>query len=128
MFFLSLPLMLSLLLLMVSLDLSWTFASVSVVVLMVSLGIMLLIKMVLESTIREAEHSERKQEASFYGSLSVSTHFTELLRVEWNRLGSMTHRKISVTNHIKPLHLHLFSTRCSKNMSRRQEKHDIKQG
>ena len=60
-FFLLLPLLLSLLLLMVSdgLDLFWTFTSVSVVVLMGSLGIMLLIKMVLGSTIRGSEHSER---------------------------------------------------------------------
>jgi hypothetical protein len=59
--FLLLPLLLSLLLLMVSdfLDLFWTFASVSVVVLMGSLGIMLLMKMVLGSTVRGSEHSER---------------------------------------------------------------------
>jgi hypothetical protein len=60
-FFLLLPLLLSLLLLMVSdfLDLFWTFASVSVVVLMGSLGIMLLMKMVLGSTVRGSEHSKR---------------------------------------------------------------------
>jgi hypothetical protein len=60
-FFLLLPLLLSLLLLMVSdfLDLFWTFASVSIVVLMGSLGIMLLMKMVLGSTVKESEHSER---------------------------------------------------------------------
>lgn len=59
--FLLLPLLLSLLLLMVSdfLDLFWTFASVSIVVLMGSLGIMLLMKMVLGSTVRGSEHSER---------------------------------------------------------------------
>jgi hypothetical protein len=59
-FFLLLPLLLSLLLLMVYdlLDDFWTYASLSAVVLMGSLGIMLLIKMVLESTIREPEPSK----------------------------------------------------------------------
>ncbi len=57
-FFILLPLLLSLLLLMVSdyLSMFWTFVTVSIVVLMGSLGIMLLIKMVLESTIREPPH------------------------------------------------------------------------
>ena len=53
-FFLILPLLLSLLLLMISdfLNKFWTFASVSAVVIMGSLGIMLLIKMVLGSTVK----------------------------------------------------------------------------
>jgi hypothetical protein len=57
-FFILLPLLLSLLLLMVSdyLSMFWTFVTVSIVVLMGSLGIMLLIKMVLESTVREPPH------------------------------------------------------------------------
>jgi hypothetical protein len=52
--FLIMPLLLSLILLMVSdfLDVFWTFISVSIVVLMSALGIMLLIKMVLESTVK----------------------------------------------------------------------------
>jgi hypothetical protein len=55
-FFLVLPLLLSLLLLMVSdfMEKFWTFASLSIVVLMSSLGIMLLIKMVLGSTVKES--------------------------------------------------------------------------
>ncbi len=53
-FFLILPLLLSLLLLMISdfLDKLWTFATLSAVVIMGSLGIMLLIKMVLRSTMK----------------------------------------------------------------------------
>ncbi len=53
-FFLILPLLLSLLLLMISdfLDKLWTFTTLSAVVIMGSLGIMLLIKMVLESTVK----------------------------------------------------------------------------
>jgi len=55
--FLILPILLSLLLLMVVelLDIFWNFVSLSAVVLMCSLGISLLIKMVLESTIKESE-------------------------------------------------------------------------
>jgi hypothetical protein len=55
--FLILPLLLSLILLMVSdyLDIFWTFVFVSAVVLMSALGIMLLIRMVLESTVRESQ-------------------------------------------------------------------------
>ena len=52
-----LPILLSLLLLLVVdlLDVFWNFASLSAVVLMCSLGISLLIKMVLESTVKESE-------------------------------------------------------------------------
>jgi hypothetical protein len=55
--FLIMPLLLSLILLTVSdvLDIFWTFVSVSVVVLMSAMGIMLLIKMVLGSTVKEAQ-------------------------------------------------------------------------
>jgi hypothetical protein len=55
--FLIMPLLLSLILLTVSdvIDIFWTFVSVSVVVLMSALGIMLLIKMVLGSTVKEAQ-------------------------------------------------------------------------
>jgi hypothetical protein len=51
------PLLFSLILLMVSdfLDTYWTFVSVSVVVVMSALGIMLLIRMVLESTVKESK-------------------------------------------------------------------------
>ena len=54
--FLILPILLSLLLLMVVelLDIFWNFVSLSAVVLMCSLGISLLIKMVLESTVKES--------------------------------------------------------------------------
>ncbi len=53
--FLITPLLLSLILSLVSdlLDILWTFVSVSIVVLMSALGIILLIKMVLESAVRE---------------------------------------------------------------------------
>ena len=53
--FLILPILLSLLLLLVVdlLDVFWNFAFLSAVVLMCSLGISLLIKMVLESTVKE---------------------------------------------------------------------------
>ena len=56
-FFLLLPLLLSLpvLMMMDFLDKFWAFISVSIVVLMGSLGIMLLVKMVLESTVKEHE-------------------------------------------------------------------------
>ncbi len=56
-FFLIMPLLFSLILLMVSdfFDTFWSFVFVSVVVVMSALGIMLLIKMVLESTIKESE-------------------------------------------------------------------------
>jgi hypothetical protein len=56
-FFLLLPLLLSLpvLMMMDFLDEFWAFISVSIVVLMGSLGIMLLVKMVLESTVKEHE-------------------------------------------------------------------------
>ena len=55
--FLILPILLSLLLLMVVdlLDVFWNFAFLSAVVIMCSLGISLLIKMVLESTVKESE-------------------------------------------------------------------------
>ncbi len=55
-FFLVLPLLLSLVLLYVSdvLDLFWTFWSVSLVVVISTVGIMLLIKMVLGSTVKES--------------------------------------------------------------------------
>lgn len=54
--FLILPIMLSLLLLMVTdlLDIFWNFVTTSAVVLMCSLGILLLIKMVLGSTVKES--------------------------------------------------------------------------
>jgi hypothetical protein len=54
--FLIMPLLLSLILLMVSdvIDVFWTFVSVSVVVLLSAVGIMLLIKMVLGSTVKQA--------------------------------------------------------------------------
>ena len=54
--FLILPILLSLLLLMVVdlLDVFWNFFFLSIVILMCSLGISLLIKMVLESTVRES--------------------------------------------------------------------------
>jgi hypothetical protein len=56
-FFLIMPLLFSLILLMVSdfVDTYWTFVFVSAVVVMSALGIMLLIKMVLGSTIKESE-------------------------------------------------------------------------
>ena len=56
-FFLILPILLSLLLLMLVdlLDAFWNFFFLSVVVLMCSLGISLLIKMVLESTVKESQ-------------------------------------------------------------------------
>ena len=56
-FFLILPLLLSLILLMVSdvLNPFWTFFSVSIVVAISAVGIMLLIKMVLGSTVQESE-------------------------------------------------------------------------
>ena len=55
--FLIMPLLLSLILLMVSdfMDIFSTYLSVSIVVVMSALGIMLLIKMVLESTIKESK-------------------------------------------------------------------------
>ena len=55
--FLILPILLSLLLLLLVdlLDVFWNFAFLSAVVLMCSLGISLLIKMVLESTVKESE-------------------------------------------------------------------------
>jgi hypothetical protein len=55
-FFLIIPILLSLLLLMVIdlLDIFWNFVFLSAVILMCSLGILLLIKMVLESTVRES--------------------------------------------------------------------------
>ena len=55
--FLILPILLSLLLLLVVdlLDVFWNFAFLSAVVLMCSLGISLLIKMVLEATVKESE-------------------------------------------------------------------------
>jgi hypothetical protein len=54
--FLILPIMLSLLLLLVTdlLDIFWNFITVSAVVLMCSLGILLLIRMVLGSTVKES--------------------------------------------------------------------------
>jgi hypothetical protein len=56
-FFLIMPLLLSLVLLYISdvLDLFWTFWSVSFVVIISVVGIMLLIKMVLGSTVKESE-------------------------------------------------------------------------
>jgi hypothetical protein len=56
-FFLILPILLSLLLLMVVdlLDVFWNFFFLSVVVVMCSLGVSLLIKMVLESTVKEPQ-------------------------------------------------------------------------
>ncbi|MCJ7635791.1 hypothetical protein MUP77_25790 [Candidatus Bathyarchaeota archaeon] len=55
-FFLIIPILLSLLLLMVIdlLDIFWNFVFLSAVILMCSLGILLLIRMVLESTVRES--------------------------------------------------------------------------